>query len=270
MNIFATECERSIILGRSGETFYDTVSFPIKAWKDKYGAVSFELLHQRSQDSAPYVVANTVEMPDHITDTGDFLVWRIYAADTAYIGEGIAQLWMEAEGLKKSERFTTKVEWAFNGETSETSPYQDILENIIENKNAAEAAAEDAEGSAEAAEASKAAAASSAEQAAGSAGAAAQSASEAATAATAAVEEAFGEITATAEEAEEVDVNFDPGTKEFAFKIKRGPQGPKGDCNFATFEIDPSAGELFVNYTKTNDEIEFSINNNGYLEVEIA
>lgn len=46
-------------------------------------------------------------------------------------------------------------------------------------------------------------------------------------------------------------------------------KGEKGDCNFATFEIDPSAGELFVNYTKTNDEIEFSLSN-GYLEVEIA
>ena len=45
-------------------------------------------------------------------------------------------------------------------------------------------------------------------------------------------------------------------------------KGPKGDCNFATFEIDIETGNLVMN--KTDDlSLNFEINNIGELEVII-
>lgn len=46
----------------------------------------------------------------------------------------------------------------------------------------------------------------------------------------------------------------------------RGPQGPKGDCNFATFEINTTTGNLEMN--KTEDLLlDFQLNPKGELEV---
>ena len=49
----------------------------------------------------------------------------------------------------------------------------------------------------------------------------------------------------------------------------QGAKGDPGDCNFATFEIDPTTGILSATYTTNNSDLVFSINGNGYLEVAI-
>lgn len=60
----------------------------------------------------------------------------------------------------------------------------------------------------------------------------------------------------------------DPGSGQ-PYNIDFGiPKGETGDCNFATFEIDPRTGILYANWTQDNHEIQFSLNR-PYLEVEI-
>ena len=45
-------------------------------------------------------------------------------------------------------------------------------------------------------------------------------------------------------------------------------KGEKGDCNFATFEI--IEGRLKMNKPDDLSQINFSLNNNGHLEMEVS
>lgn len=60
---------------------------------------------------------------------------------------------------------------------------------------------------------------------------------------------------------------------DFAFHNLKGEQGEKGDvgdCNFATFDIDEN-GHLIATWTQTPaEDIVFSLNDNGHIEVQIA
>lgn len=46
-----------------------------------------------------------------------------------------------------------------------------------------------------------------------------------------------------------------------------GPRGLKGDCNFATFDIDLEEGNLIMNKPDSISQIDFALNENGNLEV---
>lgn len=48
---------------------------------------------------------------------------------------------------------------------------------------------------------------------------------------------------------------------------EKGDKGDTGDCNFATFEVDLTDGELYLNKPEELTDIDFEINNNGELEV---
>lgn len=52
-----------------------------------------------------------------------------------------------------------------------------------------------------------------------------------------------------------------------SLKGPQGPEGPPGNVNFATFEI--IDGYLYATYTKDTQHMDFTINENGELEVTI-
>lgn len=89
-------------IGRQGE--YDTrqTVFDISYLIDNFGEGTATLVHQRSQDEAPYLV-NTIQ-----TDTT--LIWTANAIDTAYTGIGEAEIrWYVDNGLAKSIIYKTRV-----------------------------------------------------------------------------------------------------------------------------------------------------------------
>lgn len=63
-------------------------------------------------------------------------------------------------------------------------------------------------------------------------------------------------------------ITYDDGST-FDYNVTNGAKGDRGDCNFATFAIDPDTGILSAFYTDTDSEITFEINNSGHLEVII-
>ena len=81
----AKECV-VIPLGRQGENNVETVSFPVKGWKELFGEGAFELLHRRCKDAAPYPCSITVD------DENEIVNWVISGADTKYAGRGCAEL----------------------------------------------------------------------------------------------------------------------------------------------------------------------------------
>lgn len=58
---------------------------------------------------------------------------------------------------------------------------------------------------------------------------------------------------------------YDDFTPEQLAELK----GEVGNVNFATFEVNPTTGQLVMNRPEELTEVMFSVNSNGELEVEI-
>ena len=96
--------DERLYLGRCGEYGIRTVEFDLSEFAG-YGEGLFTLLHQRSQDFAPYIVQNTEV-------SGGKLLWHIDATDTACEGTGFAEIDLIDDGviLAKSQRYVTFVQ----------------------------------------------------------------------------------------------------------------------------------------------------------------
>lgn len=92
-----------ICLGKQGENLARMVSFDEpEQWKSAFGKGKCELVHQRSEDSAPYPVVLDVE--------NGKVCWKITNADTAMIGEGKCELhYIVDDVVVKSKIWTTTV-----------------------------------------------------------------------------------------------------------------------------------------------------------------
>jgi len=90
-----------------------------------WNGCSMVLIHQRSKDFAPYVVA------DYYV-SGNELIWNVGADDTACEGIGYAEIHMASNGvlLAKSVQYLTYTEEAL-GAASDPAPYSDITIETI-------------------------------------------------------------------------------------------------------------------------------------------
>lgn len=114
-----------IPLGRQGENEVTTVKFDASGWADEYGAGSFELLHERCKDSAPYACPITVE--DGIVS------WVISNADTAFAGRGRAQLvYIVDAAVAKSVIYSTSVLRSIDADMEFPDPYENWLVQMHE------------------------------------------------------------------------------------------------------------------------------------------
>ena len=87
-----------IVIGRQLEDNYRQIVIDCTGFGD---VTSVMLVHQRSQDSAPYIV-------DYVA--GGVITWTITSTDTSYYGEGLAELRMIiGDGMAKTATFKTAV-----------------------------------------------------------------------------------------------------------------------------------------------------------------
>lgn len=114
-----------IPLGRQGENEVTTIKFDASGWADEYGAGSFELLHERCKDSAPYACPITVE--DGIVS------WVVSNADTAFAGRGRAQLvYIVDAAVAKSVIYSTSVLRSIDADMEFPDPYENWLVQMHE------------------------------------------------------------------------------------------------------------------------------------------
>ena len=120
---FADICKKEpIALGRQMENNYRQIIFDCSGFSEPITDIT--LVHQRSQDTAPYIVASTTESP---------LVWTIDNTDTAYYGYGKGELRISfASGLAKSASFQTLVVKSITADTEIPDPLQSWYDAMID------------------------------------------------------------------------------------------------------------------------------------------
>ena len=120
---FADICKKEpIALGRQMENNYRQIIFDCSGFSEPITDIT--LVHQRSQDTAPYIVASTTESP---------LVWTIDSGDTAYYGYGKGELRISfANGLAKSASFQTLVVKSITADTEIPEPLQSWYDQMID------------------------------------------------------------------------------------------------------------------------------------------
>lgn len=128
-----------INLGKQGETNVRQVQLDVSRLVTLFGPGTVQLLHRRPGDVTPYPVA--------LTRTGDVVTWTINAADTAYAGEGQAELqYFVGDSLAKSETYATVIT-ASLGDAGEAPPEPQAgwVTQVLQAGNDAAEAAERAE-----------------------------------------------------------------------------------------------------------------------------
>ena len=130
VNITVTDdaVQPEIYLGRQGEKQAREIVFDLSALREKYGAGTATLYHQRSKDPAPYLIAET---------TGTTLTWTVSETDTVYAGIGYCEFryTFGTEGLSKSTMFATNVKASLSGDViipAATQAWYDALVEYID------------------------------------------------------------------------------------------------------------------------------------------
>lgn len=116
----------TIPLGRQGENNAETVRFDVHGWAEEYGEGSFELLHERCMDTAPYACPITVD--------DEIVSWVVRGADTAYVGRGVLELIYSVgdNAVAKSVMYHTSTLKAIDGDAEFPDPYDDWLRQMHE------------------------------------------------------------------------------------------------------------------------------------------
>lgn len=129
-------------LGRQGEHGVRQVRFDLSYLIETFGEGTAILVHQRSQDLAPYIVSAVQD--------GDRLEWTVTDADTAYKGFGKAEIrWTVGDDLAKTVTYKTSVQRSLTEQTEIPDPleswYEQMLEQIGNSQEYAQQAAQSAE-----------------------------------------------------------------------------------------------------------------------------
>ena len=115
-----------INIGRQCETGVRQVEFDLSYLIETYGSGSATVVHQRSQDTAPYIV-------DAITQSGDTLTWTINNTDTLYDGYGQLEVrWTVNGDLAKTVIYRTKTIRSITGDTTIPAALQSWYDAMID------------------------------------------------------------------------------------------------------------------------------------------
>lgn len=121
INALACQVE-PILLGRQMENNYRRVLFDCSGFSEDIETIT--LVHQRAQDTDPYIVTSTTASP---------LEWIITNTDTAYDGYGKAELRLTfANGLAKTVTFQTLTLKSITAETEIPEPLQSWYDAMID------------------------------------------------------------------------------------------------------------------------------------------
>lgn len=116
-----------IFLGHQGEHQAREIIFDVSEMAEIYGEGTAQLLHQRREDSDPYLCAV-------VQDKNNIVRWPLTAADTAMRGEGQAELrWYVDETVAKSAIYKT-ITLPGLGEAQEETPepWKGWVDQVIE------------------------------------------------------------------------------------------------------------------------------------------
>ena len=113
---------QTITIGRQMEDNHRQFVFDCSGFDEE--VTSVELVHQRSEDVAPYPVT---------TASTDTLTWTVTDTDTAYAGGGRAELRIHfANGMAKTAVFKTSVIASITGDTVIPEPLQSWYDALID------------------------------------------------------------------------------------------------------------------------------------------
>lgn len=136
-------------IGRQGEHDARQVWFDLNWLVENFGEGAAVLVHQRTNDEAPYICQTTQE--------NNRLIWVIDEIDTAYEGFGKAEIrWTVDGALAKTVIYKTSVLKSLTGDTVIPAPYESwydrMMEQIGDNQEYARQAAAAAQAAEQAAE----------------------------------------------------------------------------------------------------------------------
>lgn len=132
-------------LGRQGEHGVRQVRFDLSYLIETFGEGTAILVHQRSQDLAPYIVSAVQD--------GDRLEWTVTDADTAYKGLGKAEIrWAVGDDLAKTVTYKTSVQRSLTEQTEIPDPLESWYDQMLEQIGNSQEYAQQAEQSAETAQ----------------------------------------------------------------------------------------------------------------------
>ena len=129
-------------IGRQMEHGVRQVWFDLSYLIENFGDGTAVLIHQRAKDVAPYIVT--------ATQTGNRLEWTMDDIDTAYDGFGKAEIrWTVNDTLAKTVIYKTSVQRSLAEQTEIPEPleswYDKMMEQIGDNQEYAEQAAQSAQ-----------------------------------------------------------------------------------------------------------------------------
>jgi len=183
-----------MLLGHQGENEARCVVFDLAAYAEEFGEGTWAVVYKRPGEDTPYPVAE-------LEESAGYALWKLNNVDTGLAGEGRAEFrYYVDEVLVKSDVYRTLVLPSLGETGPAPDPLEDILDRMIEEREATEEAAESAKNSETAAESSKTTAQEAAASVSGSATAAAASAA------------AAGDAEAAAEEYAAAAASFSGGT----------------------------------------------------------
>ena len=140
----------AIQLGRRAETNATQVTFDLTDLISTFGAGTATLLNKRASDADAYPVG--------AVQSGSSLVWTVTDTDTAYVGQGVCELfWYVGETLAKTVLYQTYVAQDIGAATSDPpDPYESWIETLSALGAETEANAQEAQAAQTAAEAAQA------------------------------------------------------------------------------------------------------------------
>lgn len=130
-------CEKNAIinLGHQGENKKTNISFDFKEWINELGAGTISLTNQRAGEDVAYTISLTV--------IGGIANWEVLSRDTAIAGRGRCELkYIVNDVVAKSAVFQTIVDPALGATSNPPGPYEEILDELDEKIDEAEAATE--------------------------------------------------------------------------------------------------------------------------------
>ena len=113
---------RVVALGRQMEDNYRSITFDCSEFDEPISTIT--LVHQRSNDVAPYIVGSA---------DANTLTWTVTNTDTAYYGYGVAELRITFEsGLAKSAVFKTLVVKSITADAVIPEPLQSWYDAMVD------------------------------------------------------------------------------------------------------------------------------------------
>lgn len=143
MRIVTPDEKNGIYLGRQGENLVTEVQFDVSVavWEETYGVGTWRLLNRRPSDPAGYPVEIAVE--------NDVIKWIPTATDLKYAGCGTCELIYTVEdAIAKSIIYGTQILPAIDGTGEIPEPWESWIDEVVQARDDAQAAAVSAAGSA--------------------------------------------------------------------------------------------------------------------------